>query len=76
MASSAAGAAGLGASAKAATLTGVVVDPSCGTNPIAGSGTITEVSGFIPTIENLAFHTTCDGTGAVNGHAYPFDVTP
>jgi hypothetical protein len=75
-ASSASGAAGLGTAAKAATLTGVVVDPSCAANPVGGSGQITEVSTFIPKIENLAFHAACDGTGTVNGHAYPFDVSP
>lgn len=75
-ASSASGAAGVGASAKAATLTNVVVDPSCAKNPIGGSGSITEVSTFIPTIEKISFHSACDGKGEVNGHAYEFDVTP
>lgn len=75
-ASSASGAAGAGATAKAATLSQVVVDPSCALNPIGGSGNITEVSTFVPTIENISFHAACDGKGEINGHAYPFDVTP
>jgi hypothetical protein len=74
--SAASAAAGVGASAKVASLKNVVVDPSCPSNPTSGEGSITEVSGFIPSITKISFHTTCDGTGAVNGTAYPFDVTP
>jgi hypothetical protein len=69
-------AAGLGASAKVATLKNVMIDPSCPSNPVSGEGSITEVSGFIPSITKIAFHSTCDGTGTVNGTAHPFDVTP
>ena len=75
-ASSASAAAGLGTTAKAATLANVVIDPSCPLNPIGGTGSITEVSGFIPSIRNISFHSACDGKGEVNGHAYEFDVTP
>jgi hypothetical protein len=74
--SSASGSAGLGASAKAATLDRVIVDPSCALNPIAGEGSITEVSGFIPRIDKIAFHAECDGKGLVNGRAWAFDTTP
>lgn len=75
-ASNASATAGVGTTAKAATLDGVVVDPSCTQNPIGGTGQITEVSGFIPNIENISFHAACDGKGVINGHAYEFDVTP
>lgn len=69
----ASGAAGLGASAKAASFDGVVIDPSCDQNPTAGTGSITEVSGFIPKITRFEFHSACDGKGEVNGKSYPFD---
>lgn len=72
----ASGAAGLGASVKAASLDNVRVDPSCRLNPIAGEGSITEVSGFIPSITKIRFDGTCDGTGRVNGDPHPFVTTP
>jgi hypothetical protein len=75
-ASNASGAAGVGASASAATLTSVIVDPSCAANPIGGSGSITKVSGFIPEVDSISFHAACDGKGSFNGNSYAFDVTP
>ncbi len=74
--SAASAAAGVGASAKVASLRSVVISPTCNANPVSGDGSITEVSGLIPSITKIAFHSTCDGTGSVNNDAYPFDTTP
>jgi hypothetical protein len=75
-ASSAAAGAGLGVSAKTMTLAGVVVDPSCTLNPIAGTGNITEVQTIIPKIQDISFHAACDGKGKVNSSNYDFDASP
>lgn len=40
----------------------VVVDPSCNRNPIAGTGTVQEVSSLSPERFNLTFGPDCDGT--------------
>jgi hypothetical protein len=72
-ATSASAAAGLGASAKVTTFNGVTIDPSCTENPIAGSGSITAVSTFIPSITNIEFHSACDGKAEANHKSYPFD---
>lgn len=75
--STAAGAsAGLGTNAKVASFDNVVLDPSCTENPTAGSGSITEVSGFIPKITKIEFHAACDGKGTVNDKSYDFDYEP
>lgn len=73
---SAGGSAGLGASAKVASLSGITISPDCALNPTAGSGQITEVQTFIPKITNISFHASCDGKGIVNGDAYDFDTRP
>lgn len=72
----ASGSAGLGASAKVADFNGVVLDPTCRDNPTAGQGNITSVSGFIPKITKISFHSACDGKGEVNGSAHDFDYLP
>lgn len=73
--SSASVSAGLGANVDAETLDGVVIDGSCGLNPTAGTGTITKVQTIIPSVENIAFHSACDGKGTINGTSYDFDIT-
>lgn len=72
----ASGSAGLGASAKTVSFDAVTLDPSCTENPIAGSGSITEVSTFIPKITKIEFHAACDGKGEVNGKSHAFDYAP
>lgn len=75
-ATSAAASAGLGTSAKTLTLSDVVVDPSCALNPISGSGSQTEVSGFIPSIDQISFHSACDGKALFSGNLENFDLVP
>lgn len=62
--------------ARAATITGVTLDPSCRQNPTAGSADITEVSGLIPKITKIQFHAACDGTAEVNGSTQPLQLLP
>jgi len=75
-ASSASGSASGIASARATSLRGVVVDSSCRSNPTAGSADITEVSGFVPRIIKIQFHSACDGKAEVNGAATDLQLFP
>lgn len=40
---------------------GVVIDPSCGLNPIDGRGELSDTSGWLPTSWDIEFHAECDG---------------
>jgi hypothetical protein len=78
-ATSASGGAGIGATARVATITDVVLDPSCQLNPISGSADLTEVSGGlipIPTILKIKFHAACDGNAEVNGSTQALQLLP
>ena len=48
---------------------GVVIDPSCRKNPIAGTATVQKVSGFSIVNATVRFHQACDGKADVNGAA-------
>jgi hypothetical protein len=74
-ASSASVSAGLGANVDAEMLDGVVIDGSCALNPTSGSGSITKVQTIIPSVENISFHSACDGKGTINGTSYDFDIS-
>lgn len=75
-ATSAGGAAGLGASAKVVNLKDVKMTAACRKNPTAGEADITEVSGFIPKIINIEFHAACDGKADINGSSKDLNFFP
>lgn len=67
---------GLGTSARVIDVDDVVLDPSCRSNPISGTAEITEVSGFIPKIIKIQFHSTCDGKAEINGSSEDLQLLP
>lgn len=74
--SSASASGGLGTSARVVDVDDVVLDPSCRSNPIAGTAEITEVKGFIPKIIKIQFHAACDGKAEINGNSEDLQLVP
>jgi hypothetical protein len=72
----AAAAAGVGGAAKVVSMSGVVLDPGCRQNPIAGKAQITEVQTLVPSIVNITFHAACDGRAEVNGKPHTLHFFP
>jgi hypothetical protein len=73
--SSASVSAGLGANVDSEQLDSVEINGSCALNPINGTGSITKVQTIVPSVENISFHSACDGKGTINGTNYDFDIT-
>jgi hypothetical protein len=67
---------GILSSARVIKVEGAVLDPSCRQNPIAGTADITEVSGLIPKIIKIQFHSACDGMAEVNGNSTELQLLP
>lgn len=67
--------AGVG-STRAVSIKDAVLSASCRQNPTAGSADITAVSGFIPTITKIQFHSACDGKAEVDGSTRDLQLIP
>jgi hypothetical protein len=52
---------------------GIVVDPSCRKNPIAGSATVQKVSATSIVQATVTFHSACDGKADSNGSSVTLD---
>lgn len=75
-ATSVAASGGLSTSAKVVKVKGVVLDPSCRANPVAGTAEITSVSAIFPTITKISFHSACDGKVEVDGSPTELQLLP
>jgi hypothetical protein len=63
-------------SARTVRIRSALLSPECRQNPTAGSADITAVSGFIPTITNVQFHSACDGKAEVDGSTRDLQLLP
>jgi hypothetical protein len=56
-----------GGAASQLNVSGVVLDPACTLNPVAGSATIQDVGGLSVSQANITFHSACDGKAQADG---------